>query len=418
MQLQINSTNLDTLAKRIAATGTELGFTKNGKPMVASQGLRILASVAGFREEHSFVVAVKAETPVPDSTPDRNALGALFSYLTNNYNDDTWDASTRGLLEEAARVLGEPELSWILHDDEEGDDATEDELLVKLATNGSHSLDLEDIKFWVGQHYHRIYENETPAKRREWIRRYAASFGLTPDVTPITEAQKQELRDKGYRIAYSDSDHNLPYWETDLEASVDFPSEDAAWEDAWLQMQFLAKSAPAAEKQELPTQVDDDGFCNACAAKGDTMADAMAKLEARWGHEHAWYGRSEWCEDVAQGNTKLGYWEWVQHSLEANGGDVAHCSVCGQPSPDEEAWPNGHCVLCLREANQAAAEQAFESYDFGATVGETSGWESLNNTLFSRPVYLENSEAPDAPTTKVTFTVEVVAGKVKRVSAD
>lgn len=345
MQVQITTSNVDQLAKRVAATATDLGFTKNGKPMVASQGLRVLSALAGFREEHSLVAALKAETSAPQDQGAKETLGELFNYLTSAYAEEQWDGTTRELLNAAARVLGQT-IEWHTTPD----DSTEEELLVSLATNGSHLLDLEDIKFWVGLHYHRIYENETPAKRCEWIRRYAEMKGLTPEdaADPITEAQKQELRNKGYRVEYSD--FKQPFWTNDVEESVDFASEDAAWADAWSWPQDQAQAAVTPEKQEcgacgLPTQVDDDGLCNACALRSeDPMAVAIASLEARWGDEHDWYGREEWQQDVAAGNTKLGYWEWVQHSIEGNGGEAEHCSECGS-SLEGNSW-DGKCGNC------------------------------------------------------------------------
>lgn len=68
MQISITTENLNNLATRVASTMTELGFSKNGKGMVNSQALRLIASLAGYREEHSFIAALKAvsTTPIPD----------------------------------------------------------------------------------------------------------------------------------------------------------------------------------------------------------------------------------------------------------------------------------------------------------------------------------------------------------------
>lgn len=469
LQIQINTTNLNTLATRIATTGTELGFTKNGKPMVASQGLRILASLAGFREEHSLVAAVKAETPAPQDNAAQAALSNLFNYMTSNYPEEQWDGETRELLDAAAGVLG-TSIEWHISPNE----------LV-----GTLGLDINDVKAWVAEHYHRIYEQDTPEKRCEWLRRYAE---LHNTWEPITAAQKQELRSKGYYVELSEFDK--PFWENlGLDcASDDFSCEEAAWANAWAH-EHAEKHAPA-EKQAclgcgLPTQVDDDGLCNACAAKSDTMADAVAKLEARWGEEHAWYGRTEWREDVAQGNTKLGYWEWVQHSIEGNGGDEAHCTECGKPSDDGLAWDNGRCSECApaqaeptaddafseeatslgvnledvkfwvtrhfkkvfdhatheqrmdwlhlyREYNgltpegsvlispadvlssRTVADAAFEAYDFGDhfEVVDDNGWDWDGDSILTKAVFLSDLRTPDADSKRVYFRVELVDGKV------
>ncbi|MFY2597068.1 hypothetical protein ACOTHJ_13480 [Achromobacter xylosoxidans] len=72
------------------------------------------------------------------------------------------------------------------------------------------------------------------------------------------------------------------------------------------------------------------------------MDAAVEALERRWGHEHGYYDREDWQQDVSQGNTKLGYWEWVQHAIEANGGESDHCADCGIHRETEE----GSETLC------------------------------------------------------------------------
>lgn len=48
------------------------------------------------------------------------------------------------------------------------------------------------------------------------------------------------------------------------------------------------------------------------------MADAIKRLQERHGDEHDEYPRSEWRIAVAGECTLLGYWEWVQHQIEAD----------------------------------------------------------------------------------------------------
>jgi len=36
-----------------------------------------------------------------------------------------------------------------------------------------------------------------------------------------------------------------------------------------------------------------------------------------WTDENENWPRSEWQQDIANGDTQLGYWEWVEHNKEA-----------------------------------------------------------------------------------------------------
>lgn len=215
------------------------------------------------------------------------------------------------------------------------------------------------------------------------------------------------------------------------------------------------------------------------------MQQAIEALETRWGHEHGWYGREEWQEDVAQGNTRLGYWEWVQHSIEGNGDEEEHCSECGKPL-EGASW-DGLCGDCADQVEtfeeykdeaeslginfedvkfwvQTHYKTTFEAgshdrrmdwlhgyrqfngmtpvdssntllldtaslfrlaydeyynYDFGedvVVVGDT-GWEwAQGQSLFSKKVFLQDIDAPDAPSRVVVFRVNIENGRVTDVS--
>jgi hypothetical protein len=41
-------------------------------------------------------------------------------------------------------------------------------------------------------------------------------------------------------------------------------------------------------------------------------------LEAKYGSEHPEWLRADWQQDVANGDTKLGYWDWVLHNIESH----------------------------------------------------------------------------------------------------
>lgn len=51
------------------------------------------------------------------------------------------------------------------------------------------------------------------------------------------------------------------------------------------------------------------------------------ELEARYGAEHPSFTREDWQQDVAKGDTRLGYWAWVMHNVESKYHDG--CDECG-----------------------------------------------------------------------------------------
>lgn len=93
-----------------------------------------------------------------------------------------------------------------------------------------------------------------------------------------------------------------------------------------------------------------------------TLPLELALLEARWGAEHEYYNREDWQQDVSNGDTKRGYWEWVYASIEANNGDEAHCTKCGCPDADDGEGENGLCGDCADRAyNEENPDEADEA---------------------------------------------------------
>lgn len=45
--------------------------------------------------------------------------------------------------------------------------------------------------------------------------------------------------------------------------------------------------------------------------------DTAADLEMKHGYQHREWPRADWQYDVANGDTKLGYWDWVAHNIES-----------------------------------------------------------------------------------------------------
>lgn len=194
------------------------------------------------------------------------------------------------------------------------------------------------------------------------------------------------------------------------------------------------KADPKAQERDDTVPVEEHSVSVAQAPE-----PTMTPLELRWDHEHGWYGRDEWREDVTRGITHLSYWMWVQQSIERNGGDEEHCSDCGKPL-DGESW-DGKCGDCadretaeddlqneaasrginLADVQRQAADAAFEAYDFGEdlTVADHEGWEWCSgDSIMTKKVFLEDLRTPEEPSRLVKFVVNVVNGVVTDISVN
>lgn len=75
----------------------------------------------------------------------------------------------------------------------------------------------------------------------------------------------------------------------------------------------------------------------------DTVLEMMA---ADHESEHKDFPRSDWQYEAKQGNTSLGYWEWLSHRLEDQDHDAElKCSECGASTEDGEGY-DGLCGNC------------------------------------------------------------------------
>jgi hypothetical protein len=431
--IEITRDNVNEIAKGLAASVNKLGFRKNGKEMVASQALRVLAERKGLNE-HTFMRELEKPQRAGGNAQALTLLGGLVRYLTRSYGDDQWDCSTREFFEEAATLLGWEPFAWQL-DDEETDaqvpaHSAETAKAITLGKLGyTFAPDVGQPSSWVWTH-----DTDSCGK----------SF------TSLDEA----LDDVWSCVA------------TDV--MVTRKLTGSAWEALG-----LAKQLSLVEEVLLPAEpVTSDPV-----RQKTPMEEAIEALQAKWGSEHGWYGRDEWREDVAQGSTKLGYWEWVQHAIEGNGDEEEHCSECGKPLDDDGY--DGKCGDCADKddsmteqqdearylgidlsdvifwvkqyfnqefrdataaqrgdwmhhyrqcnglapdfsaANRSAADAAFEAYDFGedVTVAAHNGWYwTTGDSVMTKDVFLEDNDKPEAPSRHVRFVVNVVAGRVTDIS--
>lgn len=95
--------------------------------------------------------------------------------------------------------------------------------------------------------------------------------------------------------------------------------------------------------------------------------------------------------------------------------DILADKGCYEADKEEGEKPMSSSAPATRDL----ADQAFEHYDFGddVTVADHEGWESCTgDTVLSKTVFLEELNAPEKPSRKVTFRVNVENGAVTDVS--
>jgi hypothetical protein len=166
-------------AARLLARHTQMGFTKDGKPMVIDQAFELVAAEEGYRNQHELRAAAQKKP----ADVDANAIAQA-------------ELAGRDLWHDACNRLGWNEQSQILH--------LEGFLANKglLAEFGAYA--------------------EEAAKEEE---------GFVDDVLPGLE---EVLEAAGYCV--QESEFHAPYWSLERvsEYSADFPNDAAAWSDAWL----------------------------------------------------------------------------------------------------------------------------------------------------------------------------------------
>lgn len=305
----------EALLSRLNAMGV---VSKVGKPLVVDQAYELLAALAGYRNQHILRDALKRMqcTPPRDaaagnadcaarSTPQavdpfvfRQGLLQRFGYRFEcDLGLDTWVVTLAGVEQDrTARSKREAvDMAW--------DD-------VVIATRQAQHISGD------------AWDALSASAQRDIVSGYLQTAGWSPDIIP-------QLKAAGYSLSYSEV-YKRPFWECEYQASEDFDTEEQAWMDAWRHAKenfVTLKPVPQAQspmEQAVREQVSKAG--------GD-----------EWG-EHPHYTRQAWCQEVDNRDTHLGYWEWVVHQVEANGGDEEHCEQCGAPL-DGESY-DGSCGDC------------------------------------------------------------------------
>lgn len=339
MQLDISTETLKSLAEKLVSRLNQLGLvTKTGQPVVIDLGYEAVAAMLGCRNQHVLRATLKSRGH--DVAPD------TYRYQENMAQ---WGADSKAaddLVYGYLRANGES-LSEFTSESISGS-------IVGMLSRARLGLDVVEPKGLLNR--------------------------IQP--SPVAEAAKQRLIRQGYAVKYSGA--NRHYWQVGNDTSIGFETAEAAWRDAW----GIAIGRGILDVPEAPPE----------AESPTAMQSAIADLEQRWSYEHPRHTRSWWRDEVRDDNTRLGYWEWVVHQIEADGGDA---DTSG--SYDREPSDIG--------------EEAYELFDFGEALGENfspaarSGWEYTTGVPeVSCTVFLEDSTTPDAPTRAVRFTVDIVNG--------
>ncbi|GBG14291.1 uncharacterized protein NMK_1857 [Novimethylophilus kurashikiensis] len=394
MNVTITAANMNDLASRIAACANTMGFQKNGKPMVASQGLKLMAALAGYREEHSLVAALKAEKPTlgepdQDVVLQRQEMAKAPSLLAAEHSVETAKALLLGKLGYSVYPDADQPGMWVWKNGSDGCEASFNSMDEAISDVWTIAADkVARIKGLTGHDWANlslveqmqlieetlVVESENGSYSERSFELGAMSRDALLDVLEagdypshvydwtsddirgvILEAEFPEVSTENYDAGMAkaaDTSMYVIYSAAEAEEGAGFWNQTNGWTELSEATPFSAsiKNATSSAKVFLPITAKQDAkwVSLAEAAKlnqKSPMDEAIEELQQRWYEEHGFYTRSDWKEEVARGDTKLGYWEWVVHAIEANDGDESHCAQCGKPLDDGEGW-DGKCGNC------------------------------------------------------------------------
>lgn len=84
--------------------------------------------------------------------------------------------------------------------------------------------------------------------------------------------------------------------------------------------------------------------------EGELFAEGTPEwFEAKYGQEHPEWPKADWQSDVGNGDTKLGYWDWVAHNVESEEHNSNTCGECGEQVESIIGCPDGAevCPQCF-----------------------------------------------------------------------
>jgi len=358
--------DLTHLARRIARRVNDLGFTKQGFPMRHTQALEVAATVFGHRNRHSLRVAL-AKTTEPDGPLLLMALDHDTDYALKPDCTSCWISA--GPISVNIRTTDEGVVVNLAARGREHEESIAstyaffNDALVDFAVLLTTQEEATPFRFECAAeseaHAREQAENAYPDSTIVGVERI-------DDPAPDIEALREAAADADLsRYSFGDDVIGVGEiaspWDTDGDhllkrLAIDFT--DGRSEHVSFHVVFHPDTATVVDAYGyLLTNGGEIGQRGIAAPRLDAMQQAMQRLEARWGTEHPYYARSDWQHEVANGDTRLGYWEFVQHGIEANGGEESHCTTCGTPQAAQ-----GDTPLEIRE-DQRLCEACIERKD-------------------------------------------------------
>lgn len=409
MQFTVNTDTLKLAAEKMVARLNELGVvSKTGNPLVVDHGFEAIAALFGYRNQHVLRHALNQPedqaqwvTDVVADNERKQELLEKFGYRFElDHSLDAWVVTFNG--DEQTPAYSERMFAV---------EQTWDKVAYKAMT--AHFM--SDF----------TWNAMSQAARYHTVTNYLASVGGSTDLIP-------QLQAAGYTMCQSDSKRPYRALGDTSEASEDFYTEEqAAWRYA---KEHFVKPAPVQEAQS-------------------PMVDAVQDLVNRWADGDVWgahpsYSREDWQLDVGNGDTTLGYWDWVLHQLESeldsgtasaeatlpvsidnrtrtdyrasmqqldheglmqecHANDISYLDCIGKSSKELRGMLLAWFDVLLRRAADAYRETHFEQ-DPAQVLAAWGGWEvsELGHTTLMRcAVFLENPE-PNQPSIRVVMALE------------
>lgn len=364
MKLDINAVSLKVAALALVRRCESLGIvSKAGSPVVVDQAYELVAAILGMRNQHALRASFAADRLTPPG--EIFAAGIRANESQNLSTKDGESARKLTFLSQfgvkVIKVDATGQYTWCLFD--------------TMADAGFQSHDAAVFDAW-DQTVHGVL-----LKLRKGYDYWSIlSFDSQKEViTSVLMAGIWnpsligDLQALGYQVRISDC--KRPYWEFDGEGSEDFETAELAWQDAW-------RDAVSAGR-----------ISGVSSTKG--VGAQARELQREWGDEHPDFAQADWRHEVAAGYTKLSYWEWVVHQLDAAVPDAVSVDI------------------------SLLAQQEFEVFNFdsvldtGWRVVARNGFEYVTGENVARCVFFVQDMSADVKESRrMNFVVEFHNNKV------
>ncbi|HDR9103396.1 TPA: hypothetical protein QDB04_000116 [Burkholderia vietnamiensis] len=416
MKIEVTKSTIKSVANKLVARLNAIGLvSKTGNPVVVDQGYEAVAAILGFRNQHTL------RSKLPDLAAAEHHAASEWTRIANaqGWNEESQIIHLEGFLADQGLMSQFVEYARAVAAEES---SAEDGPTFK-GVPGDYdllrALDYDvlqsDLKGWyweygVTDEASEDYRSEEAAWRAAW----RDAFDKQDD--RVLTAMENILTEQGYTVCADVDVSGTFCWYTDADTCESrFTLRETAVLDAWQHFQEAQPDSRYADAGE--------------SGAVDSMKKAVEEVEQQWGAEHPYYTREDWQNDVARGDTKLGYWEWVVHNIESRGGEDEHCE-CGNPLDDGEGYDGkcGHCADVLyaaevRRKDAKAATEALSNFDFRTVLniaGDPDGRAELtvtsladwteNDGTWTKPVLVSWSTNALAGEGKYDFSVDVFDG--------